>query len=62
MQKTQNHRMVWVERDLRDHPVPAPCHGQGHLPVSDFLEIKEKGKGEGERKLEERRACKDMQI
>ncbi|KAK4821027.1 hypothetical protein QYF61_012113 [Mycteria americana] len=27
-----NHRMVWVGRDLTDHPVPTPCHGQGHLP------------------------------
>lgn len=48
--------------DLKDHLVPAPCHGQGHLPVSDFLERKEKGKGEGERKLEERRACKDLML
>ncbi|EOA93912.1 hypothetical protein Anapl_14400, partial [Anas platyrhynchos] len=24
--------LVWVGRDLKDHPVPAPCHGQGHLP------------------------------
>jgi len=21
----KNHRMVWVGRDLEDHPVPAPC-------------------------------------
>ncbi|KAJ7407078.1 hypothetical protein BTVI_63908 [Pitangus sulphuratus] len=26
-------RMVWVERDLKDHLVPTPCHGQGHLPL-----------------------------
>jgi len=24
--------MVWVGRDLIDHLVPAPCHGQGPLP------------------------------
>ena len=24
--------MVWVGRDLTDHPVPTPCHGQGPLP------------------------------
>jgi len=23
--------MVWVGRDLIDHLVPTPCHGQGHL-------------------------------
>ena len=27
-----NHRKVWVGRDLKDHPVPTPCHRQGHLP------------------------------
>uniref|UniRef100_A0A672UYG3 Tripartite motif containing 65 n=1 Tax=Strigops habroptila TaxID=2489341 RepID=A0A672UYG3_STRHB len=30
---TQNHRMVWVGRDLKAHSVPTPCHGQGHLPL-----------------------------
>ena len=24
--------MVWVGRDVTDHPVPHPCHGQGPLP------------------------------
>jgi len=24
--------MVWVGRDLTDHLVPTPCHGQGPLP------------------------------
>ncbi|XP_061317325.1 keratinocyte-associated protein 3 isoform X2 [Pezoporus flaviventris] len=28
-----NHRMVWVGRDLKAHPVPTPCHRQGHLPI-----------------------------
>ena len=23
--------MAWVGRDLKDHLVPSPCHGQGHL-------------------------------
>lgn len=30
---SQNPRTVWVERDCKDHPVPATCHGQGHLPL-----------------------------
>ena len=30
---SQNHRMVWVGRDLKDHLIPAPCHEQGHLPL-----------------------------
>jgi len=34
---SQNHRMVWVGRDLTDHPVPTPCHGQGHLPSDQLL-------------------------
>lgn len=24
--------MVWVGRNLTDHPVSLPCHGQGHPP------------------------------
>jgi len=24
--------MVWAGRDLKAHPFPIPCHGQGHLP------------------------------
>ena len=31
--ESQNHRMVWVGRDLWDHPVPAPRYRQGHLPL-----------------------------
>ena len=30
--ESQNCGMVWVGRDLKDHLVPTPCHGQGHLP------------------------------
>lgn len=26
-------RMVWVERDFKDHLIQPPCHGQGHLPL-----------------------------
>jgi len=29
---SQDHGMVWVGRDLTDHPVPPPRHGQGPLP------------------------------
>lgn len=25
--------MVWVGRNVEDHPVPTPCHRQGHLPL-----------------------------
>lgn len=28
--------MVWVGRDLSDNAIPAPCHGQGHLPLDQF--------------------------
>jgi len=27
------HRMAEVGRDLKNHPVPTPCHGQGHPPA-----------------------------
>ncbi|XP_039554546.1 uncharacterized protein LOC120497316 isoform X1 [Passer montanus] len=30
----RNPRLVWVGRDLKDHLIPTPCHGQGHLPLS----------------------------
>ncbi|XP_051662102.1 M-phase inducer phosphatase 1 isoform X1 [Manacus candei] len=30
-----NPGVVWVGRNLKDHPVPAPCHVQGHLPLGD---------------------------
>lgn len=26
--QSQNRRRAWAERDLKDHPVPAPCRGQ----------------------------------
>ena len=29
--ESQNYRTAWVERDLKDHPVPTTFHGQGHL-------------------------------
>lgn len=29
----ENPRVVWVERDRKEHLVPTPCHGQGHLPI-----------------------------
>ncbi|XP_047906349.1 ADP-ribosylation factor-like protein 15 isoform X5 [Anser cygnoides] len=29
----ENHRIVWVGRNLKDHPVSIPCHGQGHFPL-----------------------------
>lgn len=30
--EAQNHRTVWVGRDLKVHAVPTLCHGQGPLP------------------------------
>ncbi|EOA97032.1 hypothetical protein Anapl_17450, partial [Anas platyrhynchos] len=30
--------MVWVGRDLKDHPVPPPCHGLGHLPLDQVAQ------------------------
>jgi len=37
-----DHRMVWVERDFKDHLAQAPCHRQEHLlgcskPCPDWL-------------------------
>jgi len=31
----QDHSMAWVGKDLKDHLVPALCHGQGHLPLHE---------------------------
>lgn len=28
---SQNWRVAWIGRDLKDHLIPAPCPGQGHL-------------------------------
>lgn len=33
MSSSENPQMVWVRRDFRDHPVPPPCDGQGHLAL-----------------------------
>lgn len=30
--KLQNSRMVWFGKDIKDHPVPTPCHGQWQNP------------------------------
>ncbi|GAB0192649.1 cAMP-dependent protein kinase inhibitor alpha [Grus japonensis] len=30
--------MVWVGRDLKDHLVPTPCHGQGHPPLDHIAQ------------------------
>lgn len=35
---SQNHRMVWTGENLKDHPVPAPHHRQGHLPQEQVAE------------------------
>lgn len=32
--RTENHRMVWVASDLKDHPVPAPLSWAG-TPFTD---------------------------
>ncbi|KAK4808149.1 hypothetical protein QYF61_000129 [Mycteria americana] len=31
--KLKTSKLVWVGRDLKDHRVPPPCHGQGCLPL-----------------------------
>lgn len=30
--ESSDRRLGWVGRDLKNHLVPPPCHGQGHLP------------------------------
>jgi len=30
--------MVFVGRDLKDHLVLNPCHGQGHLPLDHYAQ------------------------
>jgi len=42
--ESQNHSMVWVGRDLTDHPVPPPCHEQGHLPPAQGAQRTARGK------------------
>ncbi|KAK4821804.1 hypothetical protein QYF61_003833 [Mycteria americana] len=34
----QTHRMIWVAKDLKDHLVPTPCHGQGQLPLDQVAQ------------------------
>jgi len=36
--ESQNHRMVWVGRDLIGHLVPTLCHGQGRLPLHQIAQ------------------------
>ena len=35
---SQNHRMAWVGRDLRDLLVPTPCLGQGCYPLDQAVD------------------------
>lgn len=35
--KWQNHKMAWVERELKDHPVPILCCGQGCHPSDHII-------------------------
>jgi len=30
--------MVWVGKDLKDHPVPTPLPWQGHLPLDQVAQ------------------------
>lgn len=30
--------MIWVGKDLKDHPDPPSCHGQGYLPLDQATE------------------------
>ena len=38
MQLSQNHRMAWVGRDLKDHETSNPHHRQGHQPLHLILD------------------------
>lgn len=33
----QNHRLAQVERDFKDHLIPNPCCGQGHLSLGQVV-------------------------
>ena len=33
IKESKNRRMVWVGRDIKQHPVPTPCHGQSCHPL-----------------------------
>jgi len=30
--------MVWVGKNLKNHPIPTPCGGQGHLPLDQIAQ------------------------
>jgi len=30
--------MVWVGQDFKYHPVPTPCHRQGHFPLDQVAQ------------------------
>lgn len=34
---TNNHRLVWGGRNLKDHPVPAPSCEHGHFPLDQVV-------------------------
>jgi len=36
--ESQNHRMVWVGKALKDHLILTTCHGQGHLPLDQVAQ------------------------
>ncbi|KAM4755607.1 farnesyl pyrophosphate synthase isoform 2-T2 [Cyanocitta cristata] len=36
--KSQNHRLVWVGRDIKDHLVPLPCHGRDTFHCPNLLQ------------------------
>lgn len=35
---SQNQRIVWVERNLKDLPIPTPCHEHRHLPLDQVAQ------------------------
>lgn len=37
-QQSQNHRMAWVQRDLKGHQFQL-CHGQGTLPLDQVVQM-----------------------
>lgn len=39
LQYIQKNRVVWVGKDLRNHPVPTACQGQGHFHLSALFSL-----------------------
>lgn len=38
LRKSQNRRMAWVGRDMKNHPVPSPLPWAGQLPLDQDVQ------------------------